>query len=152
MEFSSKTDILIFYANAIDTKGEDGSLINGCSVHFLFWGENGTALVGKSEPDVKKPIGMQRGKSWVSYELREKIRIAPAIYEGTFEMTVGSDGKPVLRLVDVAYKSNVRMEAYKINGLHVPGMVDEMMDEPETELPKEMPKDAKEPKNESKGR
>jgi hypothetical protein len=137
MEFTSKTDILIFYANAIDTKGDDGSSINGCSVHFLFWGENGTALVGQSEPDVTKPVGMQRGKSWVSYALREKIRIAPAIYEGTFEMAVGSDGKAVLKLVDVAYKSNVKMEAYKINGLHVPGMVDVSSEpEPSEDVPR----------------
>ena len=27
----------------------------------------------------------------------------PGIYDGTFEMTVGSDGKPVLKLVDVDF-------------------------------------------------
>jgi hypothetical protein len=81
-------------------------------------------MVGQSEPDVTKSVGMQRGKSWVDYALREKIRIAPAIYEGTFSVTVGSDGKPVLKLIDVAYKSNVKMEAYAVNGLHVPGMVE----------------------------
>jgi hypothetical protein len=124
MDFTNKTDILIFYANAIDTKGEDGSKINGCSVHYLFWGEQGTALVGQSEPDVTKPLGMQRGKSWVDYAIREKIRIAPAIYEGTFSMSVGSDGKAVLKLIDVAYKSNVRMQAYILNGLHIPGMLE----------------------------
>lgn len=121
----SKTDILIFYANAFDSRGEDGSAINGCTVHYMFWGENGTALVGQSEPDVKKPIGMQRGKSWVDYGIRNKIRIAPAIYEGTFRMDVDSKGKPVLKLVDVAYKSNVRMQAYRINGLVIPGMLED---------------------------
>jgi hypothetical protein len=129
MEFTNKSDILIFYANAMNSTGSDGSVIKGCSVHYLFWGENGTALVGQSEPDVTKPVGLQRGKSWVDYNLREKVRIAPALYEGTFTMTVGSDGKPVLKLVDVAYKSNVKMEAYKINGLHVPGMVDDTPDD-----------------------
>ncbi len=120
----SKTDILIFYANAFDSRGEDGTAINGCTVHYMFWGEDGTALVGQSEPDVKKPIGMQRGKSWVDYGIRNKIRIAPAIYEGTFRMEVDSKGKPILKLVDVAYKSNVRMEAYRLNGLVVPGMLE----------------------------
>jgi hypothetical protein len=124
MEFTNKADILIFYANAMDSKTADGSEIHGCSVHYFFWGENGTALVGQSEPDVTKPVGLQRGKSWVDYSLREKIRIAPAIYEGTFAMSVGSDGKAVLKLVDVAYKSNVKMEAYTVDGLHVPGMVE----------------------------
>ncbi|MCM1561839.1 MAG: hypothetical protein NC123_20250 [Butyrivibrio sp.] len=132
MDFlKTKTDILIFYANAFDSKGEDGTAINGCTVHYLFWGENGTALVGQSEPDVTKPVGLQRGKSWVDYMLRNKIRIAPAIYEGTFVMDVDSKGKPTLKLVDVAYKSNVKMEAYKINGLIIPGMVEDTGDAPE---------------------
>ena len=128
----SKADIMIFYANAFDSRGEDGSAINGCTVHYMFWGENGTALVGQSEPDVKKPVGMQRGKSWVDYEIRNKIRIAPAIYQGTFKMDVDSKGKPVLKLVDVAYKSNVRMQAYKLNGLVVPGMLEDTEEVTET--------------------
>ena len=124
MDFTNNADIMIFFANAIDTKGEDGSDIYGCTVHYLFWGDAGTALAGQSEPDVKKAVGMQRGKSWVDYQIREKIRIAPAIYEGTFTMSVGSDGKPFLKLVDVAYKCNVRMTPYVLDGLTVPGMVD----------------------------
>lgn len=126
MEFSnvtSKADILVFYVNAIESRGEDGSVISGCSVHFLFWGEGGTALVGKSEPDVSKPIGMQRGKGWLDKSLREKLRVAPAIYEGEFTMTVGADGKPTLKLVDVAYKSNIEMRPYKLKGLVIPGMI-----------------------------
>lgn len=127
--FQTKADILVIYANAFDSKGEDGSAINGCTVHYLFWGENGTAMIGQSEPDITKPIGMQRGKSWVDYYLRNKIRIAPAIYEGTFKMDVDSKGKPTLKMVDIAYKSNVRMEAYKLNGIVVPGMLRDTEDE-----------------------
>ena len=123
MEFTNKADIMIFYVNAIDSKGEDGNAISGCSVHFLFWGNGGDALVGKSEPDATKPVGMQRGKGWLPKELREKVRVAPAIYEGTFTMTVGSDGKPVLKLVDVAYKANVEMRPYKLKGVVIPGMI-----------------------------
>lgn len=123
MEFTNKVDIMIFYANAIDSTGEDGGQICGCSVHFLFWGEDGTAMVGQSEPDVSKALGMQRGKAWLDVSIRNKIRIAPAIYEGTFTMAVGSDGKPILKLIDVAYKCNVEMRPYKLKGLEIPGMV-----------------------------
>lgn len=140
----TKADILVIYANAFDSKGEDGSAINGCTVHYLFWGENGTAMIGQSEPDITKPVGMQRGKSWVDYYLRNKIRIAPAIYEGTFKMDVDSKGKPTLKMVDIAYKSNVRMEAYKLNGIDVPGMLRdtedegvETTDDPVTSIPDE---------------
>lgn len=141
----TKADILVIYANAFDSKGEDGSAINGCTVHYLFWGENGTAMIGQSEPDITKPVGMQRGKSWVDYYLRNKIRIAPAIYEGTFKMDVDSKGKPTLKMVDIAYKSNVRMEAYKLNGIDVPGMLRdtedggvETTDDPVTSAPDEI--------------
>ena len=123
MEFVNKCDIMVFFANAIDSVGEDGGKIKGCTVHYLFWGDDGVALVGQSEPDVTKSVGMMRGKSWVDYDLRNKIRIAPAIYEGSFTMAVKSDGKPTLKLVDVAYKSNVQMQAYKLKGLEVPGMI-----------------------------
>lgn len=123
MEFVNKCDIMVFFANAIDSVGEDGGKIKGCTVHYLFWGDDGVALVGQSEPDVTKSVGMMRGKSWVDYDLRNKIRIAPAIYEGSFTMAVNSDGKPTLKLVDVAYKSNVQMQAYKLKGLEVPGMI-----------------------------
>lgn len=129
---TSKTDIMIFYANAFNSIGEDGGAINGCTVHYMFWGENGTALIGRSEPDVNKPVGMQRGKSWVDYGLRNKIRIAPAIYEGTFRMDVDSKGKAALKLVDVAYKSNVRMSPYKLDGVSIPGMVEDDKHEPQT--------------------
>lgn len=128
----TKADIMIFYANAFDSKGEDGGVINGCTIHYLFWGESGTALIGQSEPDITKPVGMQRGKSWADYTLRNKIRIAPAIYEGTFVMDVDSKGKPTLKLIDVAYKSNVRMEAYKLSGIIIPGMIEDTEESPDT--------------------
>lgn len=121
MEFLNKTDILIFYANAIDSMDDSGSSIKGCSVHYMFWDN---MQYGQSEPDVTKPVGMQRGKSWVDYSIREKIRIAPALYEGSFSMTVGSDGKVVLKLVDVAYKCNVEIKPYLLKGLVVPGMLE----------------------------
>ena len=121
MEFKTTTDILIFYANAMDRKADDGGSIKGCSVHFMYW--EGMRC-GQSEPDVTKPVGMQRGKAWMPYEMREKIRIAPAIYEGSFEMSVDSNGKSNLKLVDVAYKYNVKIEPYILEGVVVPGMVE----------------------------
>ena len=120
MDFKTKTDILVFFANAIDTKGEDGSQIRGCTIHYVFMNK---VMGVQSEYDVTKPVGMQRGKSWVDYQMRDKVRLAPAIYEGTFEMAVGSDGKPSLKLVDIAYKSNVQFVPCVLPGLEIPGMV-----------------------------
>lgn len=120
MDFKNKSDILVFFANAIDTVGEDGSKIRGCTIHYVFLN---TMLSAQSEYDITKPVGMQRGKSWVDYNMRDKVRIAPAVYEGTFEMAVGSDGKPSLKLVDIAYKSHVAFLPYSLPGLELPGMV-----------------------------
>lgn len=118
MDFSQKCDILVFFANAIDTIGEDGSKIRGCTIHYVFLNK---MYAVQSEYDITKPVGMQRGKSWVDYVMRDKVRLAPAIYEGTFEMAVGSDGKPSLKLTDVAYKSNVRLFHTELKGLNSPG-------------------------------
>lgn len=120
MNLTSKADILVFFANAIDTTGEDGSKIRGCTIHYVFMN---TVMAAQSEYDIEKAVGMQRGKSWVDYAMRDKVRIAPAIYEGTFEMAVGSDGKPTLKLTDIAYKSHVRFVPYVIPGLELPGMI-----------------------------
>lgn len=125
MTMTSKSDIMVFFANAVDTTGEDGSRIRGCSVGYLFWGENGEMLAPVSEPDVTVPVGIQRGKAWLDYSARDKIRIAPAIYEGTFTMAPDSNGKPVFKLIDVAYKSNVKLEAYEVPGIYVPGMLND---------------------------
>ncbi len=120
MNLTSKADILVFFANAIDTTGEDGSRIYGCTIHYVFLN---TMISAQSEYDITKAVGMQRGKSWVDYNMRDKVRIAPAIYEGTFEMAVGSDGKPTLKLTDIAYKSHVQFVPYVLPGLELPGMI-----------------------------
>ena len=120
MTLTSKADILVIFANAIDTTGEDGSRIYGCTIHYVFLN---TMVSAQSEYDITKSVGMQRGKSWVDYNMRDKVRIAPAIYEGTFEMAVGSDGKPTLKLTDIAYKSHVQFVPYILPGLELPGMI-----------------------------
>lgn len=124
MEFSNKTDILVLFANAYDLKDDSGKQVQGCSVHYLFWGDKGSAFAHQSETDNSKPVGYQRAKVSLPFEARAKLAIAPAIYEGTFSMTVGSDGKPVMKLVDVAYKCNVEFQEKAVPGLYVPGMLE----------------------------
>lgn len=47
--------------------------------------------------------GIRRGKSFLKADKVHKVSYVPGIYDGTFEMTVGSDGKPVLKLTDVDF-------------------------------------------------
>ena len=123
-ELTSKANILVLYAGTYNITDETTRETNsGCSVHYLFWGEHGENLVPQSDADVSKPVGFQRAKASLDPAVREKIMIAPAIYQGEFTMKVGSDGKPVLKLVDVSYVCNVNMSEHVIPGLVVPGMV-----------------------------
>lgn len=119
---TSKTNIFILFANAYDMLNEKQQQMTGCSIHYLFYGEAGEALQGQSEWDASKPVGIQRAKCSADASVRAKITIAPAIYEGTFEMRVGGDGKPVLRLVDVSYICNVDIRPRFVPGLVVTGM------------------------------
>ncbi len=119
-----KAKILVLFANKYDMLDEDKRPLTGCSVHYLFWGENGERLLEESQWDPNKPVGVQRAKCSLDQSVRTKIPMAPAIYEGTFKMTVGGDGKPVMRLQDVAFYSNVRMQEHIVNGLVIPGMVE----------------------------
>ena len=38
---TSKAKIVILFANQYDMKDEAGDKLAGCSVHYMFWGENG---------------------------------------------------------------------------------------------------------------
>ncbi len=121
---TSKAKIVILYAATYSMLNEKQENMKGCTVHYMFWGENGEKIAHQSEWDVNKAVGIQRAKCSVDYDLRVKMPIAPALYEGSFEMTVGGDGKPVLRLRDVAYISNLEIKEKPVSGLVVPGMVE----------------------------
>lgn len=118
---TSKAKIMILFANQYDMKDESGNKLTGCSVHYLFWGEDGEAVASEAEFDPTKPVGVQRAKCSVESVLRNKIVVAPGLYEGTFEMTTGSDGKPVNRLRDVAFISPSGDQAESPSRLYSPG-------------------------------
>lgn len=103
-EISNKMRILITFANTYDMPAEVGrDAMKGCSVHYFFIGNDGSALDPVTEWDVSRPVGYQRSKVSLDFAKRAKISVAPGIYDGTFEMVVGGDGKPVAKLVDVDY-------------------------------------------------
>lgn len=122
-EMTTKARILVLFANAYDMLTEDKKQMKGCSIHYMFWGENGEALLEQSEWDVSKPVGVQRAKCSIDAALRTKVPIAPALYDGDFIMAVGGDGKPIIKLRDISFVSCVRITPHVIPGLVVPGMV-----------------------------
>ena len=98
----NKFKIFLFYSGLVDIKASEGrDSIEGVSMEFLFYGENGEQV----EPTISTDgvSGIRRGKSFLAADKVHKVQYVPGIYDGTFEMTVGSDGKPVLKLVDVDF-------------------------------------------------
>lgn len=123
MEIMNKAKIVVLYASTYNMLNEKQEQLKGCTVHYLFWGEDGEKLLEQSEWDINKPVGVQRAKCSMDFDLRTKMPLAPALYEGTFEMSVGGDGKPVLKLQDVAFISCLDIKPRVVDGLVVPGMI-----------------------------
>lgn len=119
----TKAKIVILFANTYDMLDERGNARTGCSIRYLFWGESGEKLLEESQWDVTQPVGVQCSKASIDASLRVKIPIAPALYEGSFVLATGGDGKPVLKLQDVAYVSNISITPRVVPGIVVPGMV-----------------------------
>lgn len=127
MEMVTKAKILVLFANSYNMLTEDKKQMTGCSIHYMFWGEDGEALLEQSEWDLSKPVGIQRAKCSIDEALRVKVPIAPALYEGEFYMTVGGDGKPVMKLKDISFISCVSIKPRVVEGLVVPGMVKQQL-------------------------
>lgn len=124
VELTSKAKIVVLFANAYDMQDDRGRSMTGCSVHYFFWGENGEALWSQTEFNPAKPVGIQRAKCSMDFDLREKLVVAPGLYEGLFVTTTGGDGKPVLKLRDVAFVSHIDIVPRINPGFVCPGMVD----------------------------
>ncbi|WP_411337019.1 hypothetical protein [Ruminococcus gauvreauii] len=101
----NKQRILLMYANTYEM--DNGN--NGLTLNYFFWGENGELL--RTTNDLSGgPVGYQRAKNSVEKELRSKITFAPAIYDAEFVMSVGGDGKPVLKVCDLEYVGQVEIK------------------------------------------
>lgn len=110
-EISNKMRIVVMYASVYDMPAEAGrDAMKGCTVNYYFLGNEGKALIPYSN-DLDKEIGYQRSKVSLDYAMRAKIPVAPAIYDGYFEMTVNGQGKSVVKLVDLEYVENFDVSA-----------------------------------------
>lgn len=96
----NKMKILVMYANEYDVDGNKGTTIN-----YFFFGDNGELLQTQFAPNGS--VGYQRAKVSLEWEKRAKIIKAPAIYDAEITWAVGSDGKPVIKVVDLNFVSDV---------------------------------------------
>lgn len=88
-------DIVVFFVN--NWVVDDGK--TGCTVNYFFLDENGRipVVVAGSTGSA----GYQRAKVSLDISERTKFITVPGRYRGRFEMTVGSDGRPVLQLKEI---------------------------------------------------
>ena len=93
----NKQRILLMYAGEYDMKTEDGRIMKGCTLKYFFFGNNGDQVGG---------VGYQNAKSNASYDIRDQVIAAPAVYDAEFDMRVGGDGKPVLLVTALHYVSD----------------------------------------------
>jgi len=101
MNFETKTKIVLLYASRYTMPGDNGTVNNGVSTAYLY-GDN---LAPTMAPDGS--LGQRPAKCSLPVGCWENIKQVPGIYEGYFTMTVSKDGKPTLKLVDVAYCGEV---------------------------------------------
>lgn len=106
---NSKAKILLMYANEYSLQDENGRQVSGCTINYFFYGEHGEAM--KPQEGANGAIGYQRAKCSLPQEVRFSVIKAPALYEADFEMSIGSDGKPVMKVVGLQYLSDVSITA-----------------------------------------
>lgn len=100
----NKQRILLMYAGEYDMKTEDGRVMKGCTLKYFFFGNNGELL--SVHRDQVGGVGYQNAKSNASYDIRDQVIAAPAVYDAEFDMRVGGDGKPVLLVTALHYVSD----------------------------------------------
>lgn len=105
-----KMKILVMFAHELDIPASEGrDALRGTSIEYFFFGESGEMVQPKLCVD--GTVGMRRGKSFLSPEMIHHVSYIPGIYDGTFEMQVGSNGKPTLKLTDLNFigKASISM-------------------------------------------
>lgn len=97
-----KMQIILLYAGQYQITDETtGEIKQGVTCNYYF----NTDLHAKDNKNGSK--GTRPAKGSVDFGLMNKITSAPGLYDAEFEMNVGSDGKPTLKIQDLDYVSDV---------------------------------------------
>lgn len=114
MEVYMQSRILVTYCAPYDMKTEDGTRRAGVSVQYIFFGENGEELQPK-QVDFTQPNGWRTARDSLDSSLISSFVLIPGVYDGEFSMRVGSDGRPVNRLVGLKYVGSPSISVNKSN-------------------------------------
>lgn len=97
-----KIQIILLYASQYSIVDEKTGVISeGITCNYYF----NTDLHAEDNENGSK--GTRPAKGTLNVSLFKKIVSAPGLYEATFDMNIGSDGKPVLKMVDLDYICDV---------------------------------------------
>lgn len=111
----NKFRILLMFSSEIDIPARDGKdALQGLSAEYYFFGEHGEQVESRLSADGVS--GTRRGKVFMNLDVKRKVSYVPGIYDGVFEMNIGADGKPVLKLVDIDFVSKVSISALEEKG------------------------------------
>lgn len=103
-----RAKILVTLVNKYDMVTEDGERINGLSVRYFHWGEEGEEMTSKPYK-LGETGGRQLSKVSLPVELEGKIVLVPGLYDADFRMRTGSDGKDTLKVEDLTFLHPVRV-------------------------------------------
>lgn len=104
----NKMRILVTFASV--WKMDNG--VTGMTLNYFMYGENGEMMISRVD-NSGGAVGQQRAKCSLEPSMREKITFVPGIYDAEMSFKVGSDGKPVMTVVDLDFvgRAQIRMES-----------------------------------------
>lgn len=112
----NKSKILLTYANTYDMQQDNGDRVRGTSVQYFFLGDD-MKLMDSKEVEYGKAGGVQRAKASMDYEvMKDKVKFVPGIYDADFSMSIGSDGKPVLKVIDMDFFAKCELKPVPVKG------------------------------------
>lgn len=100
-----KQQIILLYAGQYQILEEKtGEIKSGVTMNYYF----NVDLVAEDNTNGTK--GTRPAKSSADYDLMNKVVKAPGLYDAEFSMNIGSDGKPVLKICDLDFISEIVMQ------------------------------------------
>jgi len=103
-DLSMKQKIILLFANYYKMVDErTGAITEGITSNYYF------NIELKPQGNDNGSVGMRPAKGGIPLEHLGKIKVAPAIYEASFDMAIGSDGKPVLKIIDLDFVEEMCM-------------------------------------------
>ena len=95
--------IVLLFANTYSMSDErTGEINSGTTISYYF----NTDMAPSLNQDGSK--GMRPAKCSCDIGVFKKIEKAPAIYDAEFEMKIGGDMKPVLKILDLNFLDEIR--------------------------------------------